>query len=112
MQEDARKTVKTRVRDGAYDAERGVYGITVAAELVGMGEQTLRLYESKGLLTPERTSGGTRRYSDLDLKRLRRVGELLGLGLNLAGVRMVLDLEAANQALLREVADAGEGSPT
>lgn len=78
----------------------GVYGITVAAELAGLGEQTLRLYERKGLLTPARTAGGTRRYSDHDVSVLRRVVELLADGLNLAGARRVLDLEAAN-ALLR-----------
>ncbi|GAB3123645.1 MerR family transcriptional regulator [Glaciibacter psychrotolerans] len=78
----------------------GVYGITVAAELTGLGEQTLRLYERKGLLTPARTAGGARRYSDRDLTVLRRTVELLADGLNLAGARRVLDLEAAN-ALLR-----------
>lgn len=78
---------------------RGVYGISVAAELVGMGVQTLRLYEARGLLEPERTEGGTRRYSADDLDRLRRIGDLLDAGLNLAGVAMVLDLEAANNRL-------------
>jgi DNA-binding transcriptional MerR regulator len=77
----------------AADADRGVYGISVAAELVGMGPQTLRLYEQRGLLEPDRTEGGTRRYSEDDLDRLRRIGELLDDGLNLAGIGMVLDLE-------------------
>ena len=72
---------------------RGVYGISVAAELVGMGPQTLRLYEQRGLLEPDRTDGGTRRYSEDDLDRLRRIGELLDDGLNLAGIGMVLGLE-------------------
>ena len=80
---------------------RGVYGISVAAELVGMGVQTLRLYEARGLLEPARTEGGTRRYSADDLDRLRRIGDLLDAGLNLAGIAMVLDLEADN-ARLRE----------
>ncbi len=75
------------------DADRGVYGISVAAELVGMGPQTLRLYEQRGLLEPDRTEGGTRRYSEDDLDRLRRIAELLDDGLNLAGIGMVLDLE-------------------
>lgn len=79
--------------------ERGVYAISVAAELVGMGQQNLRLYESKGLLEPQRTEGGTRRYSDNDLVILRRISELLGLGLNLSGIRLVLSLEADNKAL-------------
>jgi MerR family transcriptional regulator, heat shock protein HspR len=78
---------------------RGVYGISVAAELVGMGAQNLRLYEARGLLEPERTGGGTRRYSANDLDRLRRIGDLLGAGLNLAGIAMVLDLETENEQL-------------
>jgi DNA-binding transcriptional MerR regulator len=81
------------------DADHGVYGISVAAELVEMGVQTLRLYEARGLVEPDRTDGGTRRYSARDLDRLRRIGELLGAGLNLAGVAMVLDLEATNDRL-------------
>jgi MerR family transcriptional regulator, heat shock protein HspR len=83
-------------------AQRGVYAISVAAELVGMGVQALRLYESRGLLAPARTDGGTRRYSERDLERLRRIGELLGDGLNIAGIAVVLDLEAEN-ARLREL---------
>jgi MerR family transcriptional regulator, heat shock protein HspR len=81
------------------DDERGVYGISVAAELVGMGVQNLRLYETRRLLEPERTDGGTRRYSPNDLDRLRRIGDLLEAGLNLAGIGMVLDLETANTNL-------------
>ena len=81
------------------DDDRGVYGISVAADLVGMGVQNLRLYEARGLLTPERSDGGTRRYSANDLDRLRRIGELLGAGLNLAGVARVLHLEAENSRL-------------
>ena len=76
----------------ARTATRGVYGISVAAELVGMGVQNLRLYEARGLLEPDRTEGGTRRYSANDLDRLRRIGDLLEAGLNLAGIAMVLDL--------------------
>lgn len=81
------------------DPERGLYGISVAAELVGMGPQNLRAYERAGLIEPERTAGGTRRYSDKDLERLRRIGELLDEGLNLAGIALVLDLEADNARL-------------
>lgn len=81
-------------------AERGVYGITTAAELVGMGVQNLRAYERHGLLAPSRTEGGTRRYSERDLDRLRRISDLLGAGLNLAGIGMVLELQDEN-ALLR-----------
>ena len=84
------------------DRERGVYGITVAAELVGMGAQTLRLYEARGLLEPARTDGGTRRYSANDLDRLRRIGDLLEAGLNLAGIAMVMDLQDENTQLRAE----------
>ena len=76
-----------------------MYGIAVAAELVGTGIQNLRSYEARGLLEPERTAGGTRRYSADDLDRLRRIGDLLAAGLNLAGISMVLDLEAQNDQL-------------
>ena len=85
--------------------ERGVYGISVAADLVGMGPQTLRLYEARGLLEPARTDGGTRRYSANDLDRIRRIGDLLEAGLNLAGIAMVLDLEAQNVQLQAEKED-------
>jgi MerR family transcriptional regulator, heat shock protein HspR len=80
-------------------AERGVYGISVAGELVGMSAQTLRLYEARGLLEPERTEGGTRRYSGNDLDRLRHIADLVDAGLNLSGIAMVLDLEQQNSQL-------------
>jgi MerR family transcriptional regulator/heat shock protein HspR len=74
--------------------ERGRYMISVAAELVGMHPQTLRIYEQKGLVRPKRTAGNTRLYSDLDLERLRLIQRLTTeLGLNLAGVEHVLRLE-------------------
>lgn len=82
-----------------HDPGRGVYGISVAAELVGMGSQTLRLYERRGLLEPARSDGGTRRYSSEDLERLRRIAELVAVGLNLTGVAMVLDLQDTNARL-------------
>ena len=85
--------------DREFDGERGVYGIAVAAELVGLGVQTLRLYEARGLLLPARTAGGTRRYSANDLDRLRRITDLLAVGLNLAGIGMVLALESENAQL-------------
>lgn len=87
------------------DPGRGVYGISVAADLVGMGTQNLRIYEQRGLLRPDRTPAGTRRYSDDDLHRLRRIGELLAAGLNLAGIALVLDLEARNAALRAQLDD-------
>jgi MerR family transcriptional regulator/heat shock protein HspR len=81
------------------DRRRGVYGISTAAELVGTGVQNLRLYETRGLLEPARTDGGTRRYSADDLDRLRRISHLLDAGLNLAGIAMVLQLEDENHQL-------------
>jgi MerR family transcriptional regulator/heat shock protein HspR len=80
------------------------YSISVAAELAEMHPQTLRAYEAKGLVRPRRTPGGTRRYSDRDVERLRKIGALTGeLGLNLAGAVRVLDLEDAMEVLAREV---------
>ena len=76
------------------DANQAVYVISVAAELTGMHPQTLRIYERKGLLDPSRTSGGSRRFSESDLARLRHIQELTATGLNLEGVRRVLQLEA------------------
>ncbi len=89
----------------AGDSSRGVYGISVAAELTGLGLQNIRAYEKFGLLQPDRSAGGTRRYSDDDLVRLRRIGELLKAGLNLAGIARVLDLEMDNAGLRAELAD-------
>jgi MerR family transcriptional regulator/heat shock protein HspR len=74
--------------------DRGRYMISVAADLVGMHPQTLRIYEQKGLVRPKRTAGNTRLYSDVDLERLRLIQRLTNeLGLNLAGVEHVLRLE-------------------
>ncbi|MHB1853663.1 MAG: heat shock protein transcriptional repressor HspR, partial [Acidimicrobiales bacterium] len=76
-----------------------VYVISVAAELAGVHPQTLRIYERKGLLDPARTVGGNRRYSDMDIDRLRRIQELTNAGLNLEGVRQVMALEEENERL-------------
>jgi DNA-binding transcriptional MerR regulator len=92
---------------GENDPERGLYGITVAADLVGMGAQNLRLYEARGLLRPARTAGGTRRYSDNDLVLLRRIGQLLDEGLNLAGIEKVLGLESRVRSLESEARHDG-----
>jgi MerR family transcriptional regulator/heat shock protein HspR len=70
-----------------------VYVISVAAELAGMHPQTLRIYERRGLVQPARTQGGNRRYSDIDIDRLRRIAELAGEGMNLEGIRRVMELE-------------------
>ena len=93
--------------NGEDDPTRGLYGISVAAELVGNGEQNIRLYERRGLVTPARSAGGTRRYSDHDLGRLRRIADLLADGLNLAGVGRVLELED-EIGRLRAERDAGD----
>ncbi|WP_240312505.1 MerR family transcriptional regulator [Janibacter anophelis] len=90
----------------ASDPARGVYGISVAADLVGMGSQQLRWYETQGLLTPDRTPGGTRRYSDDDLVRLRRIDALLDAGLNTAGIAMVIDLQDEVDDLREELTRA------
>jgi MerR family transcriptional regulator, heat shock protein HspR len=74
--------------------DQGVYAISVAAEMVSMQVQNLRVYERRGLLEPDRTAGGTRLYSRADVERLRRIRELLGEGLNIAGIARVLALEA------------------
>ena len=78
---------------------RGVYGISVAAELSGVGEQSLRLYERHGLLNPARSEGGTRRYSTDDLARLERISDLVAAGVNLAGIARILALEDRNTVL-------------
>ena len=75
------------------ERERGVYVISVAAELAGMHPQTLRIYERRGLLDPARTGGGSRRYSQRDIERLRRIHSLTQGGLNLAGVKAVMELQ-------------------
>jgi MerR family transcriptional regulator/heat shock protein HspR len=102
--------VVTRRRDGERkpDRYRAVFVISVAAELTGMHPQTLRIYERKGLLDPARTGGNSRRYSEHDLDRLRRIHELTSAGLNLAGVKRVLQLEAEVAALQAELEQARE----
>jgi MerR family transcriptional regulator, heat shock protein HspR len=99
------------VRQADPDPSRGVYGISVAACLVGNAPQNLRLYEARGLVAPARSEGGTRLYSENDLERLRAIAELLDGGLNLAGVHMVLDLQQTNERLqneLDELSSSGE----
>jgi DNA-binding transcriptional MerR regulator len=86
-----------------YDPAAGLFGISVAAGLVGTGVQNLRAYEKAGLVDPQRTPGGTRLYSLDDIERLRQISELLDEGLNLAGIAMVLRLEADNTRLRREI---------
>ncbi len=90
-------------RQVATDRSRAVYVISVAAELAGVHPQTLRIYERRGLLDPSRTEGGSRRFSDADIERLERIQALTASGLNLEGVRRVLELEAEIEALRAEL---------
>lgn len=84
-------------------ADRALYSISVASELTGVNPQMLRVYEQKGLLSPYRTEGGTRRYSRQELDRINEIATLLAAGLNLAGIEHVLNLRAENHRLQREV---------
>ena len=94
--------------NGSSERKRSaaVYVISVAAELSGMHPQTLRIYERRGLVTPARTQGGNRRYSDADIEVLRRISELTNEGMNLEGIRRVMRLEAENARLRVELDQA------
>ena len=92
--------------DRSEQRTRALYVISVAAELAGVHPQTLRIYERKGLVDPARTGGGSRRYSDADISQLRRIQELTNEGLNLAGVKRVLELEAELERAQRELEDS------
>jgi len=112
------------VNPGWADPDRGLFSISVAAELAGLHPQTLRIYEREGLLDPARSAGGTRRYSRSDIDRLAEICALTADGLNLAGIRRVLQLQQetrqlqAELARLREMADSraaatpGTGKPS
>jgi MerR family transcriptional regulator, heat shock protein HspR len=92
-------------RDGApvSEEERAVYIISVAAELAGVHPQTLRIYERKGLVAPKRTAGNTRRYSERDIRLLRQIQDLTQqAGINLAGVKRIIELQAQLEALQAE----------
>jgi MerR family transcriptional regulator/heat shock protein HspR len=90
----------------ARNRNQAVYVISVAAELAGMHPQTLRIYERRGLVRPARTEGGNRRYSDADIERLQRIADLAEQGMNLEGIRRVMELEAENVRLRDELARA------
>jgi MerR family transcriptional regulator/heat shock protein HspR len=85
--------------------ERAVYIISVAAELAGVHPQTLRIYERKGLVHPQRTSGNTRRYSEEDIERLQAIGALTDEGVNLAGVKRIMELQAELERRQRQLDD-------
>ena len=80
------------------------HSITAAAQSVGVSVQTVRLYELRGLITPPRTNGGTRRYHAEDLDRLQQISNLIDRGVNLAGVGIILNLEAENDVLRAQLA--------
>jgi MerR family transcriptional regulator, heat shock protein HspR len=86
-----------------WGPDRALYGISVAAELTGVNPQMLRTYEAKGLVEPQRTEGGTRRYSGHDLERIDQITTLLDEGLNLAGIAHVLALQAETARLRAEI---------
>jgi MerR family transcriptional regulator/heat shock protein HspR len=91
------------VSSGWADPERGLFSISVAAELAGLHPQTLRIYEREGLVDPARSSGGTRRYSTRDIERLQQITALTAEGLNLAGVRRVIDMLQETRQLQAEI---------
>ena len=94
------------------DTARALYVISVAAELAGVHPQTLRIYERKGLVDPARTVGGSRRYSDIDIDRLRRIQELTNPGLNQEGVPPGMELEEEVASLQAELQQALEEART
>lgn len=85
------------------DAAQGVYAISVAAQLCGIHPQTLRVYEREGLVDPERTPGGTRLYSGTDVQRLRDIAALTDTGINVAGVKHILELQEEIRLLKAQV---------
>lgn len=87
------------ISDAVSAEYRGVYSISTAASKVGSTVQTLRLYETRHLIEPDRTAGGTRRYSDYDIDRLERIVALVDDGINLAGVGVILNLQDENARL-------------
>jgi len=91
------------VNPGWGDLDRGLFSISVAAELAGLHPQTLRIYEREGLLDPARSAGGTRRYSRHDIDRLAEITALSADGLNLAGIRRVLELQEQARHLQAEL---------
>ena len=92
------------VTPGWGDLDRGLFSISVAAELAGLHPQTLRIYEREGLIDPARSAGGTRRYSRRDISRLQEICALTADGLNLAGIRRILELQEETRQLRAELA--------
>ena len=99
-----RRRATTTTVTASVDRERGVFMISVAAELAEMHPQTLRMYEQRGLITPKRSPKGTRLYSQADVDRLRRIQRMTAeLGMNLAGVERVLEMEEQLERMSRRV---------
>jgi MerR family transcriptional regulator/heat shock protein HspR len=101
------RRVRRETITATIDAERGVFMISVAAELAHMHPQTLRMYEARGLIAPQRSPKNTRLYSQRDVELLRRIQELTAEGLNLAGVERVLTLERRLAELERRLDKTG-----
>ena len=89
--------------DDGHQEDLAVYIISVAAELAGVHPQTLRIYERKGLVSPQRTSGNTRRYSEADIERLRAIQRLTDDGVNLAGVKQIMEMRVEMEQLRAEI---------
>jgi MerR family transcriptional regulator/heat shock protein HspR len=101
---DSRRVVRRETISATIDAERGVFMISVAAELAHMHPQTLRMYEARGLIEPQRSPKNTRLYSQRDVERLRRIQRMTSeQGLNLAGVETVLKMEARVESMRAEL---------
>ena len=104
MSGDGRRTVRRERIEATIDQERGVYMISVAAELAEMHPQTLRVYEARGLISPKRSPKNTRLYSQRDVERLRRIQQMTSeQGLNLAGVETVLEMEERVERMKAEL---------
>ncbi|MEL7208096.1 MAG: helix-turn-helix transcriptional regulator [Actinomycetota bacterium] len=103
---DRKEEEPSEGRGPRRDTDRALYVISVAAELAGVHPQTLRIYERKGLVEPARTKGGSRRYSDGDLEQLDRIQQLTGEGLNLEGVKRIIELESEVERLEAELDEA------
>jgi len=110
MSNGGARRVRRETISASFDEERGVFMISIAAELAHMHPQTLRAYEARGLIEPQRSPKNTRLYSQRDVERLRRIQQLTAEGLNLAGVERVLALERRVAALERRAERNGEGS--
>ena len=98
------------MNDALDRSDRALFGISVVTELTGVSQQTLRGYEDRGLITPHRTAGGTRRYSRDDIDRIGEIARLLGTGLNHEGVHQVMKLQAEADGLRQELNDAMDDS--